>query len=173
MHRALQVCIAHQQSALAILHQYLQDQRHLGPEPPSPGQTTRNRFKAACSTREPAPSSTSSRRRTLLQVARESKLTRLIGLTSELLYLEQNSLSQLQEPHFQLDCKLSAELRNLCNRMATRADCLQLDADLKAIERCLIDIVHQLTISLSSTSSESHPHAVDVLKRLSNKFLDV
>ncbi|XP_078088063.1 leukemia-associated protein 7 [Mustelus asterias] len=166
MQRAVQTCIAYQRCALAILHQCLQEQRNLALEQPSLGQ--------GGSTRERVLSSTPrSGRRTILQVARESRLTRMIGLTSELLSLEQNSLSQLQEPHFHVDYKLNSELRNLCHRMATRGDCLQLDADLKAIEQCLRDIVHQLVTSLPSDSSGSHSQTAAVLKTLFTRFLEI
>ncbi|XP_067849545.1 leukemia-associated protein 7 [Heptranchias perlo] len=186
---ALQACIAHQQSALTILHQCLQDQPHSGPDQPASGEgqaapgpvgigpnvsLTEPRSQPGSSTQQRARSSApSSERRTILQVARESRLTRLIGLTSELLNLEQNSLYQLQETHFHLESKLSVELRNICSRMATREDCLRLDGDLKEIEQCLRDIVNQLLLSLSSNNSRSHLQAIDVLKGLFQKFLNI
>ncbi|XP_078415558.1 leukemia-associated protein 7 [Cetorhinus maximus] len=172
MQSVLHACIAHQQCALTTLHQYLQDQRHLGPQQPRIEQhnTDRNSSQPGSSTQEPVPST---KRRTILQVARESRLTRFIGFTSQLLDLEQNSLSQLQEPRFHAEAKLSTELRNLCNRMATREDCLQFDADLKAIEQCLRDIVNQLSMSLSSQNSGSDPQTIHVLKRLVKRVLDM
>ncbi|XP_067896044.1 leukemia-associated protein 7 [Heterodontus francisci] len=173
----LQTCIAHQQSALAILHQYLQDKRHLGSDQPSTDHTagnTSNLSQPGSSTQQRAPSpAPSSKRKTILQVARKSRLTRLIGFTSDLLNLEQNSLYQLQETHFHMESKLSAELRNICSRMATRGDCLRLDADLKAIEQCLRDFVNQLLLSLSSDNSGSHLQTASVLKKLVEKFLDI
>ncbi|XP_048396043.1 leukemia-associated protein 7 [Stegostoma tigrinum] len=172
----LQICIAHQQSALSILHQYLQDQRHHGPAQPSPSQNPRSssplrQAGSSCGTRRIPASATHSKRRTILQVARESKLTRLTGFISGLLDLEQNALSALLETHLHVECKLSAELRNLCSRMAAREDCLRLDADLKAIEECLRDIALQLLSSLSSNKSGSHLQTIPVLKELFKKFL--
>ncbi|GCC37335.1 leukemia-associated protein 7 [Chiloscyllium punctatum] len=168
----LQTCIVHQQSALTVLHQYLRDQRHLGPAQPGPAQTP-----GGCSTlsqdgssrRVPPPAPTS-KRRTILQVARESRLTRFIGFTSGLLNLEQNSLAPL---HLHVEWKLSAELRNLCSRMAARADCLRLDADLKAIEQCLQDIALQLLSSLSSDDSAARLQTIPALKELCKRFLEV
>uniref|UniRef100_UPI00398F7DD5 leukemia-associated protein 7 n=1 Tax=Pristiophorus japonicus TaxID=55135 RepID=UPI00398F7DD5 len=178
---ALQACIAHQQAALTILQQYLQDQRHLssgqprtGQAVPGPAGNRPNVSQPGPSSQQRAPSSApSSKRRTILQVARESRLTRLIGVTSDLLNIEQNSLYQLQETHFHVESKLSVELRNICSRMATREDCLRIDGDLKAIEQCLGDIVNQLLLSLSSNNSGSHLQATGVLKSLFRKFPDI
>ncbi|XP_072902008.1 leukemia-associated protein 7 [Hemitrygon akajei] len=167
----LQGCIAHQQSALATLRQYLEDQRHLGVDQPDPGPAVRP---SASNSQLSAPSSTpSKRRRTILQVARESKLKRLIGLTSDLVNLEQNSLLHLKGIYFQVEFKLSVDLRNTCERLATREDCLRLDGDLKAVEECLRSLVNQLLLSLSSDNSGSQLEVTDPLKRLSQKYLNI
>ncbi|XP_078264714.1 leukemia-associated protein 7 [Rhinoraja longicauda] len=168
---SLQTCVVHQQSALAMLRQYLVDQPASGQaSSATPGSASLPAFNSQQST---PSSATSSRRRTILQVARESKLNRLIGLTSGLINLEQNSVHQIQDAHFQVESKLSMDLRNTCGRMATREDCLRLDGDLKAIEECLRSLTNQLLLSLSGDNSGSQLEATDLLKKLIQKYLNI
>lgn len=176
---SLQTCVVHQQSALAMLRQYLVDQRHLGIDQAASGQASSAppgsaSLPASISQQSTPSSATSSRRRTILQVARESKLNRLIGLTSGLINLEQSSVHQIQDEHFQVESKLSVDLRNTCGRMATREDCMRfLDGDLKAVEECLRSLTNQLLLSLSGDNSGSQLEATDLLKRLIQKYLNI
>ncbi|XP_042189991.1 leukemia-associated protein 7-like [Callorhinchus milii] len=167
MHRpaaALQTCIDHQWVALKTLRQRLESERCIGPDQPSPEQPSP-------ATRHPPGPPHS--RRTIAHMARESKLSRFVDLTSELTAVEQRGLCPLPEPHFfPVELKLSVELRNICVRLATRKDGFQLDGDLKEIEDCLMNIVNQLLLSLSLYNSESHLQATEMLKGFLKKFPD-
>uniref|UniRef100_A0A8C8FP38 Deleted in lymphocytic leukemia 7 n=1 Tax=Oncorhynchus tshawytscha TaxID=74940 RepID=A0A8C8FP38_ONCTS len=96
--------------------------------------------------------------RTIAEKARESVITQLIDILTQILtFDEEISHSSFQDLRIFLRPKVSIELRNICVRMALRDSDCQKTWDLRDLQDCLKAMVDS---QVSSLINMNHPVAV-------------
>ncbi|NXL33427.1 LEU7 protein, partial [Glaucidium brasilianum] len=112
------------------------------------------------------------RRQTLREMALRSKMSRLIGATSQLLQVEQTLLLPLLKEHpLPLHPKDSIEFRNICSHMALQREEQQLERDLHEAHQCLKTIIEKLICSLEVLPSDSYIPVRSVLRQILQNLL--
>ncbi|XP_070968120.1 leukemia-associated protein 7 [Oncorhynchus clarkii lewisi] len=107
--------------------------------------------------------------RTIAEKARESVITQLIDILTQILTVEEEiSHSLFQDLRTFLHPKESIELRNICVRMAMRDSDCQKDRDLRDLQDCLKAMVDSLVSSLINVN---HPVAVQTSRTLEEIYL--
>ncbi|XP_036807927.1 leukemia-associated protein 7 homolog [Oncorhynchus mykiss] len=107
--------------------------------------------------------------RTIAEKARESVITQLIDILTQILTVEEEiSHSLFQDLRTFLHPKESIELRNICVRMAVRDSDCQKDRDLRDLQDCLKAMVDSLVSSLINVN---HPVAVQTSRTLEEIYL--
>ncbi|XP_024299534.1 leukemia-associated protein 7 [Oncorhynchus tshawytscha] len=107
--------------------------------------------------------------RTIAEKARESVITQLIDILTQILTVEEEiSHSLFQDLRTFLHPKESIELRNICVRMAMRDSDCQKDRDLRDLRDCLKAMVDSL---VSSLINMNHPVAVQTSCTLEEIYL--
>ncbi|KAK6325417.1 hypothetical protein J4Q44_G00047590 [Coregonus suidteri] len=107
--------------------------------------------------------------RTIAEKARESVITQLIDILTQLLTVEEEiSHSSFQDLRTFLRPKESIELRNICVRMAMSDSDCQKDRDLRDLQDCLKAMVDSL---VSSLINMNHPWAIQTSRRLKEIYL--
>ncbi|NXC45689.1 LEU7 protein, partial [Penelope pileata] len=94
---------------------------------------------------------------TLREKALRSKLSRVVGATSQLVTVEQTFLLPLIQQHpFPLHPKDSIEFRNICSHMALQREGQKFEKDLHEAQQCLKMTIEKLLCSLSVFPSASY-----------------
>nr|XP_023995806.1 leukemia-associated protein 7 [Salvelinus alpinus] len=106
---------------------------------------------------------------TIAESARESVITQLIDILTQILTVEEEiSQRSFQDLRTFLRPKESIELRNICMRMAMRDSDCQKDRDLRDLQDCLKAMVDSL---VSSLINMNHPVAIQTSCTLEEIYL--
>lgn len=113
------------------------------------------------------------RMKTIAERARESCLTRLLEILTQLISIEEDFMEDIHYEKSLLKRKDSVDLKNICLRMAIAEGSSRSNRDLRELRDCLRLIVGNLLACVGDENNLSSTVTAHRLRELSNSFPDI
>ncbi|XP_067298744.1 leukemia-associated protein 7 [Pseudorasbora parva] len=113
------------------------------------------------------------RLKTIAERARESCITRLLEILTQLISIEEDLIKNVSHEKSLLKRKDSVDLKNICLRMAIAEGSSRSNRDLRELRDCLRLIVGNLLACVRDENNLSSTVTTHRLRELSNSFPDI